>query len=165
MGLKAMGIADSIVNLAFGLTLGAVAVAFALSFGLGGQEAAARFLRKMQDKMDRERDEAKAKSALTPNSSTQDKVAASVRENTPNAASNTTPASTVSTTPVAPAATSTPNNLSSNTATPSNLGTSNDLDSRSDLGSEPVDINHIETDDSNINNNGFPPTNDNDNLK
>ena len=165
MGLKAMGIADSIVNLAFGLTLGAVAVAFALSFGLGGQEAAARFLRKMQDKMDRERDEEKAKSALTPNSSTQDKVAASVRENTPNAASNTTPASTVSTTPVAPAATSTPNNLSSNTATPSNLGTSNDLDSRSDLGSEPVDINHIETDDSNINNNGFPPTNDNDNLK
>ena len=165
MGLKAMGIADSIVNLAFGLTLGAVAVAFALSFGLGGQEAAARFLRKMQDKMDRERDEAKAKSALTSNSSTQDKFAASVRENTPNAASNTTPASTVSTSPVAPAATSTPNNLSSNTGTPSNLGTGNDLDSRSDLGSEPVDINHIETDDSNINNNGFPPTNDNDNLK
>lgn len=165
MGLKAMGIADSIVNLAFGLTLGAVAVAFALSFGLGGQEAAARFLRKMQDKMDRERDEAKAKSALTPNSSTQDKFAASVRENTPNAASNTTPASTVSTTPVAPAVTSTPNNLSSNTGTPSNLGTSNDLDSRSDLGSEPVDINHIETDDSNINNNGFPTGNDNDNLK
>ena len=90
MGLKAMGIADSIVNLAFGLTLGAVAVAFALSFGLGGQEAAARFLRKMQDKMDRERDEAKAKSALTPNPSTQDKVAASVRENTPTAKPATT---------------------------------------------------------------------------
>lgn len=90
MGLKAMGIADSIVNLAFGLTLGAVAVAFALSFGLGGQEAAARFLRKMQDKMDRERDEAKAKSALTPNSSTQDKFAASVRDNTPMAKTTTT---------------------------------------------------------------------------
>jgi len=55
MGLKAMGIADSIVNLAFGLTLGAVAVAFALSFGLGGQEAAARLLRKLQDKVDEER--------------------------------------------------------------------------------------------------------------
>ena len=54
MGLKAMGIADSIVNLAFGLTLGAVAVAFALSFGLGGQEAAARLLRNMQDKAERE---------------------------------------------------------------------------------------------------------------
>ncbi|MDO4894684.1 mechanosensitive ion channel [Moraxella sp.] len=52
MGLKAMGIADSIVNLAFGLTLGAVAVAFALSFGLGGQEAAARYLRRLQDKLE-----------------------------------------------------------------------------------------------------------------
>jgi hypothetical protein len=42
MGLRAMGLADDIVNLAFGLTLGAVAVAFALSFGLGGREAAGR---------------------------------------------------------------------------------------------------------------------------
>ncbi len=44
MGLKAMGLADEIVNLAFGLTLGALAVAFALAFGLGGREAAARQL-------------------------------------------------------------------------------------------------------------------------
>lgn len=44
MGLRAMGIADDIVNLAFGLTLGAVAVAVALSFGLGGREAAGRLL-------------------------------------------------------------------------------------------------------------------------
>ncbi|MCG3882940.1 mechanosensitive ion channel [Psychrobacter sp. Ps3] len=87
MGLKAMGIADSIVNLAFGLTLGAVAVAFALSFGLGGQEAAARLLRKMQDKMDKERDEAKAKSAVEPSKSTQEKVKESVRDNTPTATS------------------------------------------------------------------------------
>jgi len=42
MGLRAMGIADDIVNLAFGLTLGAVAVAIALSFGLGGREAAGK---------------------------------------------------------------------------------------------------------------------------
>lgn len=42
MGLRAMGIADDIVNLAFGLTFGAVAVAVALSFGLGGREAAGR---------------------------------------------------------------------------------------------------------------------------
>jgi hypothetical protein len=42
MGLQAMGLADDIVNLAFGLTLGAVAVAFALAFGLGGREAAGR---------------------------------------------------------------------------------------------------------------------------
>ncbi len=42
LGLRAMGIGDDIVNLAFGLTLGAVAVAVALSFGLGGREAAGR---------------------------------------------------------------------------------------------------------------------------
>ncbi|MFA5284077.1 MAG: mechanosensitive ion channel [Smithellaceae bacterium] len=39
---RAMGIADDIVNLAFGLTLGAIAVAVALSFGLGGREAAGK---------------------------------------------------------------------------------------------------------------------------
>ncbi|MDN6276528.1 mechanosensitive ion channel [Psychrobacter sp.] len=71
MGLKAMGIADSIVNLAFGLTLGSVAVAFALSFGLGGQEAAARLLRKMQDKMDVE---AKTKPTHQPSAPVQDTV-------------------------------------------------------------------------------------------
>lgn len=49
MGLRAMGIADSIVNLAFGLTLGAVAVAFALAFGLGGRDAADRLLKKWLD--------------------------------------------------------------------------------------------------------------------
>lgn len=42
LGLRAMGIADDIVNLAFGLTLGAIAVAVALSFGLGGREAAGK---------------------------------------------------------------------------------------------------------------------------
>lgn len=50
MGLQAMGIADSIVNLAFGLILGAAAVAFALAFGLGGRQAAARYLAHLQDK-------------------------------------------------------------------------------------------------------------------
>ena len=42
MGLRAMGIADDIVNLAFALTFGAIAVAIALSFGLGGREAAGK---------------------------------------------------------------------------------------------------------------------------
>ena len=37
-----MGIADDIVNLGFLLTFGAVAIAVALSFGLGGREAAGR---------------------------------------------------------------------------------------------------------------------------
>ncbi|HEY4582435.1 MAG TPA: mechanosensitive ion channel [Lysobacter sp.] len=42
MGLRAMGVADDIVNLAFGLVLGAIAVAAALAFGLGGRDAAGR---------------------------------------------------------------------------------------------------------------------------
>jgi hypothetical protein len=42
MGLRAMGLANEIVNLAFGLTLGSIAVAVALSFGLGGREAAGK---------------------------------------------------------------------------------------------------------------------------
>lgn len=40
MGLKAMGLADNIVNMAFGFTIGGVAIAVALAFGLGGRDAA-----------------------------------------------------------------------------------------------------------------------------
>jgi len=40
MGLRAMGLADNIVNMAFGFTLASVAVAAALAFGLGGRDAA-----------------------------------------------------------------------------------------------------------------------------
>jgi hypothetical protein len=40
MALEQMGIASSIVNLAFGLLLGALSVAIALAFGLGGREVA-----------------------------------------------------------------------------------------------------------------------------
>ncbi|WP_201587202.1 mechanosensitive ion channel [Psychrobacter jeotgali] len=124
MGLKAMGIADSIVNLAFGLTLGAVAVAFALSFGLGGKEAAARVLRRMQDKIDEERNEAKAKSTVKPKMTTQEKVADAVRESTPSAATKTTP-SVVS------------NDLSTDTVDTSKLS------------SDHVDITHVDTDGNN----------------
>jgi Conserved TM helix len=45
MALQQMGIAASIVNLAFGLLLGAIAVAIAISFGLGGRDVAAEQLR------------------------------------------------------------------------------------------------------------------------
>jgi len=41
MALRQMGIAPDIVNLAFGLLFGAVAVAIAISFGLGGRDIAA----------------------------------------------------------------------------------------------------------------------------
>ena len=44
MALRQTGLANDIVNLAFGLSLGAVAVAVALAFGLGGRETAARTL-------------------------------------------------------------------------------------------------------------------------
>ena len=40
MGLKAMGLADNIVNMAFGFIIGGVATAAALAFGLGGRDAA-----------------------------------------------------------------------------------------------------------------------------
>jgi hypothetical protein len=44
MALRQTGLANEIVNLAFGLTLGAVAVAAAIAFGLGGRDQAARML-------------------------------------------------------------------------------------------------------------------------
>lgn len=45
MALQQMGVAPDIVNLAFGLLLGAIAVAIAIAFGLGGREVAASQLR------------------------------------------------------------------------------------------------------------------------
>ncbi len=45
MALEQIGVASSIVNLAFGLLLGSVAVAGAVAFGLGGREVAAEQLR------------------------------------------------------------------------------------------------------------------------
>lgn len=48
IGLRFMGLADDIINLAFGLILGAIAVAFALAFGLGGRDAARATMQKLQ---------------------------------------------------------------------------------------------------------------------
>jgi hypothetical protein len=45
MALQQMGIASSIVNLAFGLLVGAIAVAIAIAFGLGGRDVASEQLR------------------------------------------------------------------------------------------------------------------------
>jgi hypothetical protein len=44
MALRQMGLANEIVNMAFTLILGAIAVAVALAFGLGGRDVAARQL-------------------------------------------------------------------------------------------------------------------------
>jgi hypothetical protein len=49
IGLTFMGLADQIVMMAFGLILGAAAVATALAFGLGGRDAAARILERWSD--------------------------------------------------------------------------------------------------------------------
>ncbi len=44
MALRQMGLANEIINLTFGLLLGAIAVAVAIAFGLGGRDIAAREL-------------------------------------------------------------------------------------------------------------------------
>jgi len=44
MALRHMGLADEIINLAFGLILGAIAIAVAIAFGIGGREIAGREL-------------------------------------------------------------------------------------------------------------------------
>jgi hypothetical protein len=46
LGLRQTGIAEDIVNLTFGIGLGAIAVATALAFGLGARDIAARELEK-----------------------------------------------------------------------------------------------------------------------
>jgi len=49
MALQQMGIATNIVNLAFGLLVGGIAVAIALAFGLGGRDVAGEQLREWID--------------------------------------------------------------------------------------------------------------------
>ncbi len=51
VGLRQMGIANEIIELAFGIVLGAVAVAFAVAFGLGGRDAAARQIERWQSRI------------------------------------------------------------------------------------------------------------------
>lgn len=51
MAFRAMGIANEIVELAFGLTLGTVAVVIALSYGLGGREAAGTHFKEIIQKI------------------------------------------------------------------------------------------------------------------
>jgi hypothetical protein len=51
MGLRQMGLANEIIQLAFGALLGAIAVALALAFGLGGRDLAAKELASWRDAM------------------------------------------------------------------------------------------------------------------
>jgi len=54
MSLRTLGLANDIINLAFGLTLGALALAAALAFGLGGREVAGRELDRFVTQMRKE---------------------------------------------------------------------------------------------------------------
>ena len=47
ISLRSMGIANSIVELAFGLTLGSLAITIALAYGLGGREAAGEHMKEI----------------------------------------------------------------------------------------------------------------------
>lgn len=49
MALRQMGLANEIINMAFGLIVGAVVVAAAIAFGIGGREVAARALEHFAD--------------------------------------------------------------------------------------------------------------------
>ena len=60
MILNQLGIAKEIVNYAFILTLGAIAVAFAIAFGVGGRAFAADVLKDAKEKIDENRAAAKA---------------------------------------------------------------------------------------------------------
>lgn len=53
ISLRTMGIADEIINLAFGISLGTVALTIILSFGLGGREAAGKQMEKILDKFNK----------------------------------------------------------------------------------------------------------------
>ncbi len=54
IALRTMGIANSIVELAFGLTLGSIAVTIALAYGLGGREAAGKHMEKILKKFQKD---------------------------------------------------------------------------------------------------------------
>jgi hypothetical protein len=51
IALRQIGVANEIINLAFGITLAAIGLAAALSFGLGTQKIAERELDNFLDKM------------------------------------------------------------------------------------------------------------------
>lgn len=51
MALRQIGVASDIINLAFGLILGAVAVAVAIAFGFGGRDIAAKQLQDWQSQL------------------------------------------------------------------------------------------------------------------
>lgn len=66
MALNQLGVAESIVNAAFILTLGGLALAFALAFGLGGREFASKYLAKWDNTLEATHVEAKDDKPVDP---------------------------------------------------------------------------------------------------
>lgn len=66
MALREMGLANEIISLAFGLLLGAVAVAVAIAFGVGGRQIAARQLNEWVDSFKSRREEVITPGPTTP---------------------------------------------------------------------------------------------------
>ena len=53
MALRQMGLANEIITIAFGLLLGAIAVAVAIAFGIGGRDLAAETLGDWRQRMEK----------------------------------------------------------------------------------------------------------------
>jgi len=51
LALWQLGVAPQLIAIAFGLVLGAVCLALALAFGLGGRDVAGRFLQRKVDRL------------------------------------------------------------------------------------------------------------------
>ena len=60
MALRQMGLANEIINLAFGMMLGSIAVVLALAFGLGSREIAGEQMRGWVRSLNPSRKESKA---------------------------------------------------------------------------------------------------------
>ena len=56
MALREMGLANEIINLAFGMTVGAIAVAIALAFGLGARDTAAQQVEEWREQLNSRRE-------------------------------------------------------------------------------------------------------------
>lgn len=96
IGLRFMGLADDIINLAFGLILGAAALAAALAFGLGGRQAAAKLTEQMAAR-------AQSMGSSTPSSTPPSTMAPSSQMSS--GTTTMTPSSQAATTPRTPSST------------------------------------------------------------